>query len=153
MARTVQYASTRSEVWRWYWRSWRRRLWIKHAVLFLAIFVSVLMLRPGSIALAAAVGLTAIIWMPFFPLIRFKPQTRSLTVAERGISTVIGPRSAVLTWPQIRSVAEEDGAVIITSKNENASIVPAREFESETARAEFCYYAKELLRAERPSAT
>lgn len=105
-----------------------------------------MLLRPANVALAVAVGLAAIIWMPLFPLIMFKPQTRTLTVDEDGISTIIGSKSAVRTWPQIRSVADEEGTIVITGKNENSFIIPARAFESEAVRAEFFDYAKQNFR-------
>src|SRR5262245_38950646 len=106
MARTVQYASTRSEVWRWYWRSWRKRFWVFHLIIFSVVYGAILLLRPMSVAFAVTVGLAAIVWMPLFPIIQFKPQTRTLTIDESGISTVIGSKSAVRAWGQIRSVAD-----------------------------------------------
>jgi hypothetical protein len=72
----------------------------------------------------------------------FKTQTRTLTIDEQGISTVIGTKSAVRTWVQIRSVADEEEAVVITGNNENSFIIPARAFESEAARTEFFVCAK-----------
>jgi len=154
MARTVQYASTRSEVWRWYWRAWWKRLWVFHVVVFLSVCGVVLLLlwtndlvRPANVVLAVAGGLVAIVWMPLFPIIQFKPQTRTLTLEERGITTALGSKSAVPTWGQIRSVADEDGAIVIVGKNENAFIIPARAFVSEAERAEFLDYAKRAFQA------
>jgi hypothetical protein len=33
----IEYASTRREVWDWYWRFWRERGWKTHALIFPAV--------------------------------------------------------------------------------------------------------------------
>jgi hypothetical protein len=44
-------------------------------------------------------------------------------------------------------VADENGAIVIVGKNENAFIIPARAFKTEAARAEFLDYAKRVFQA------
>ncbi|HVV31843.1 MAG TPA: YcxB family protein [Vitreimonas sp.] len=154
MARTIQYASTRDEIWRWYWRSWQRGLWVTHAVVFcwvsgvvLLLLWSTNLLRPTNVVLAIAAGLASIAWMSLFPMIQFKPQTRTLTVDEHGISTTIGAKSGVRKWSEIRSVTDEDGAIVIVGKNKNAFIIPARAFDNDAGRRDFLGYAKTAFQA------
>ncbi|HVY86115.1 MAG TPA: YcxB family protein [Caulobacterales bacterium] len=154
MARTIEYASTRGEIWRWYWRSWRRGLWVTHAVVFcwvsgvvLLLLWSTDLLRPMNVVLALVAGIASIAWMPLFPMIQFKPQTRTLTVDERGISTTIGAKSGVRKWDEIRSVADEEGAIVVVVKTKNAFIIPARAFASDADRADFLNYAKAAFQA------
>ena len=41
MPLTVEYSSMRAEVWSWYWRAWKRRLWRIHLLLFVMTALSV----------------------------------------------------------------------------------------------------------------
>lgn len=104
-------------------------------------------MRPANVALALGAGLASIAWMPLFPMIQFKPQMRTLTVDEHGISTSIGKKSGVRSWNQIRSVENEEGAIVIVGKNKNAFIVPARAFDNDAARADFLEYATATFQA------
>jgi hypothetical protein len=80
-------------------------------------------------------------------MIQFKPQTRTLTVDEQGIATEIGSKSGTRSWREIRSVADEDGAIVIVGKNKNAFIVPARAFESDAERVDFLNYSRAVFQA------
>jgi len=44
---TLEYSSTRSEVWRWYWRAWAgpRGLWRLHVVILVTLALGVWLLR------------------------------------------------------------------------------------------------------------
>lgn len=97
-------------------------------------------------------GLASIAWMPLVPMIQFKPQTRTLRVDEHGISTTIGAKSGVRKWSEIRSVTDEEGAIVIVGKNKNAFIVPARAFDGDVGRADFLGYTKAAFQAAQSAA-
>jgi hypothetical protein len=153
---TVNYASRRSEVWRWYWRVWSRPagLWRIHVLLGLSCALIFTVLRNpkafdlGFFLTAAAVyTLTFIILLPLWPQIRFKRAVRSLTINPQGLNTSIGKVSASRLWNEVQSVDDRDGAVVITGKNRNAFIVPSRAFSSDLKRREF-YEAARMWCAE-----
>jgi hypothetical protein len=90
---TVNYASRRSEIWRWYWRAWAMPagLW-RVQVLFGATcgLVFTVLRNPKSFDLgfflvaAAVYTLGFIILSPLWPQIRFKSAVRSLTINAEG---------------------------------------------------------------------
>jgi hypothetical protein len=96
---TLKYATTRGEIWRWYWRAWARPvgLWRHHVALGAV----------ATVAAASAYGFAMWVWLPalviglaamaccllLFPLwpqIRFKPEVRTLEFDESGYRTSIG---------------------------------------------------------------
>jgi hypothetical protein len=81
--------------------------------------------------------LTFVILLPLWPQIRFKSAARSLTINAQGLTTSIGKILASRLWRDVQSVDERDGVVVITGKNRNALIVPARAFPNDDARREF----------------
>jgi hypothetical protein len=83
-------------------------------------------------------------------MIQFKPQTRTLTVDEHGISTTIGTKSGVRKWNEIRSVTDEGAAIVIVGTNKNAFIIPARAFDSDAGRVDFLDSANAAFLAARP---
>jgi hypothetical protein len=143
---TVRYASTRGEIWRWYWRAWARAkgLWRYHILISLLSAIAVTAREKQStfdaghfflIFLVTMLG--CVVLLPLWPQIRFKPSVRTLKVDEKGFETVIGHRSGVRGWKDVRSVEESDGAIVITGINNNAFIVPSRAFASAQERLEF----------------
>jgi hypothetical protein len=152
----IEYSSLRSEVWKFYWRSWRQRWWKTHLLVFVGVTTAVFVglhrqgFSPsGEGMFACGCGFLSIVWMPIFPLVRFKPQTRVLEINAEGISTTIGKLSAQRSWHEIVSITEADGNIILLAKSGNAFIVPPRAFDSETARLAFLEFAKSALAASR----
>ena len=152
MSFQIQYASTRQEVWRWFWRLWHRRLWKIHAtILVLTAFLMTIPLMhggPGSAGdafLIAGLGILTVVWFILHPQILFKPQVRTLTIDERGISTTIGSRSGQRRWSEISEVLDHQNAIVIQVRTGNAFIVPDRAFESSAQRAAFFTFAKSAL--------
>jgi hypothetical protein len=95
---TLEYASNRSEVWHYYWRAWRQRLWIFNLAFFLAIFTLTLgtvrhELKAADIILAVLLGLLPQLFMALYPQILFKPQVRSLSVDEAQGGAPVSARS------------------------------------------------------------
>lgn len=144
MSFTIRYASRRKDVWRFYWRTWRRRLWPLHLTIYLAtcVFASLRVEGgwPRSLAaftFVALTGLIPILVLVAYPMVRFKPQTRVLTVDELGIVTFIGKKKGFVPWAQIARVREEEDALVVQRTNMNAFIIPARAFEDEAAKDRF----------------
>ena len=143
----VRYHSSRREIWHWYWRTWRqpRGLWRIHAVIALGAFVTVLLLiappvRPipwiyGIWAVLAA--LLSVAWLPLWPMIRFKPQLRTLEVSRRGLRTSVGKLTGEKSWREIASIEEACGCICIEMPTSSAFLVPERAFPSAIARNEF----------------
>jgi hypothetical protein len=76
MSFKIEYASRRGEVWNWYWRAWRERLWKTHLLTFLAVVVAAMAglyavghgtLSPTAFLVAPAFGVLSILWMPIYP--------------------------------------------------------------------------------------
>jgi|SRR5579864_3582531 len=156
MSFKVEYASQRREVWDFYWRAWQRRLWKYHAALFLAVTAAAMAgsymsahgaLRPKSFLLALGFGLLSIIWLPAYPMLRFKPQVRTLELDQEGVATTIGKRTGQRAWKDVESVTEENGQIVILGRNGNAFLVPARAFASAEARRAFLSFARSALAA------
>lgn len=143
---TLKYATTRGEIWRWYWRAWARPagLW-RHHVAFGAV---------ATVAAAAVYGFAMWVWLPavvigfaaivccllLFPLwpqIRFKPQVRTLELDESGYRTSIGLINGVRRWSEIRSVHDDGEAVVITTRKGSAMLIPRRAFGAGTDRQQF----------------
>lgn len=150
----MEYVSRRREVWNWYWRAWRKRLWKTHLLIFLAVGVAAMVglsakgrgtFSPTSFLVAAAFGLLSILWMPIYPQLRFKSQLRSLEVDQDGISTTIGRLAARRSWEDVLSIAEEDGLIIILGRNGNAFLVPARAFASIGEKQVFLSFVQNAL--------
>ena len=80
MAYTLRYRSSRSDVWHWYWRLWRSRLWRVHAVPAVAVALIVMRsgnpVRTGAIALSVFVGLVVV--SAAVPQILFKSSEQGL---------------------------------------------------------------------------
>ena len=140
---TLKYRSSRTDVWRWYWRFWRSRLWRRLAVLaaaaaFFIARAEVLhgeVLGWGSAALVMFVLLVSL--SAVIPQLLFKSAERTLEVGPDGWSTRIGNKTGSRKWSELAPVREEDGAIVLARKPGNALLIPERAFESEIQRAEF----------------
>jgi YcxB-like protein len=142
---TLTYTSKRSEVWHWYWRSWRKKLWIYHAYCLVMLPVlAVLFLdrhwpphdyKNVLYGLSAAVAIVG--FFIAFPQIVFKPQVRKLTVNEDGIATTIGKKSGTFKWQSIAAIEDTPELIMIRRTNGNALLVPRRAFNSEQEKSDF----------------
>ncbi|WP_395334997.1 YcxB family protein [Novosphingobium sp. BL-8H] len=144
MGKTVKYVSRRSEVMGWYWRMWRRQLWKTHLFVFMAVVISAsfsIFDRAPSTLLellwVAGIGLVPIAGFALFPLVKFKPQERTLVVDEAGLKTSIGKISKNVSWEEIASADMAGDNLIIENRNLNALIVPKRAFETPEAQKDF----------------
>jgi hypothetical protein len=154
MAFEVAYSSTRREIWRWYWQTWRRQLWKIHAaILVLTVFLLVVCVRRGGndterdLIVIATGGALILAWFVLHPQVMYKPQRRSLLIDAAGISTTIGSRSGQRRWNEISTVSEAGDAIVIQVRNGNAFIVPNRAFMSSEQREGLLAFAKAQLDA------
>jgi len=143
---TIQYASSRREIWRWYWRSWAKPngLWLFHvaiSIILAASFTGVGLGQPFVPSRFAAAFLVSmafcLLLLPLWPQFRFKASTRTLTIDATGLNTSIGKQSASRKWSDVSSVVDNGEEIIVTGKNRNALIIPKRAFQTEAARQEF----------------
>jgi hypothetical protein len=144
MSISVHYSSTRREVWGFYWRLWKQRLWKMHLVIFVAVAVSGSFATfgrlPRDFPEIIAIVLTAlipIILLALYPMLMFKPQVRVLTVDDDGITTTIGRHNKSLAWAEIADMQNNAGALVIQGHNMNAFIVPERAFDTPEERLSF----------------
>jgi hypothetical protein len=143
---TLRYATTRSEVWRWYWRAWARPagLWRFHVLLGVA----------AALASAAVQGFARIGWsdiavdvtvcttictvlLSLWPQLNFKPQVRTLEVDEAGYRTVIGRHKGERPWPEIQSIHDGGETVVLMTRQGNAMLIPRRAFVGAPDRGQF----------------
>ena len=146
MRHTVEYASSRDEVWRAYWRSWAKPagLWRVHSAVALGIAAASELILHGSewrlwrLAVTAAVaGLACIVLFPLWPQLRFKSATRVLTIDKGGFKTTISARSAERSWQEVAAVEDTGQEILIVVKTGNAMVVPRRAFSDSAARRRF----------------
>ena len=97
--------------------------------------------------LIASVGLVPIVGFVLFPMVKFKPQERTLSIDERGISTTIGDISKSVPWEDVANVSVEQDNLIIQNRNLNAFIIPQRAFENDEARQGFANFVVAHVRA------
>jgi len=139
----LRYSSSRPEVWRFYWRAWRKSLWLVHvfAALGIGLVVSGMTngsLRTGSWLTCALVAFPLVVaGFAAFPQIMFKPQERTLEVSLEGWSSKIGRLTGSRSWSEVASIDEEAEVVMIRGTNGNALVVPSRAFESPEHRRQF----------------
>ena len=133
----------------------RWKLKAMQAVIAVSVFYVVVNLSgPGPlqtrhIVWATAVTLGVLALLPIYPLVRFKPQERTLTVTNHGISTTIGSHRGEIPWSKIESVTSDADRIYIIGKNQNSFIVPLHAFSAATEREEFIVLAQQSLDASR----
>ncbi len=139
----LKYSSLRSEIWRWYWKVWKYRLWRIHASI--AVLLCVGFMRLGT------KSTDPLIWVKYFgifllsimaissaiPQLLFKSKERTLNVGQEGWNTKIGKKRGGRNWKEVASIEEDSGRVIITHKNGNALIVPEKAFATPEDRKRF----------------
>jgi hypothetical protein len=159
MSITVQYSSTRQEIYRWYLKMWKQSIWKAHLIIFcVPIALTALPMlfhkRPfaaDSLVEAAAVGAALVGAMAAYSLLLYKPAPRIVTMDAYGIASSVGKKSGVRTWADIGAVNESaQGGVIISVRSGKAIVLPLRAFHSATARAEFVEAARNWHREAAP---
>jgi len=151
---TIEYAPRRGEIWTWYWKVWIKRLWKSHLRIFTIVaglaYLFLSYPAPPSLttlAVPLAIGAIPVLLLILYPQLRFKPQTRTVTIGTSGITTVVGRKSGRISWKNIRSVTEDRGYVIVQGSSGNAFIIPPRAFETPEEQVRFVATMKERLAA------
>ena len=140
---TLRYRSSRREVWRTYWRGWRKSYWRIQLSAVVALAATLIGLaneplgwKSGLHALLLALPMV-LVPLLLWPQLRFKSQERWLQVGAAGWSTRIGRRSGARTWTEVAGVACTGDAVLIASKAGGILIVPLRAFGDAQAMRQF----------------
>ena len=136
---TVRYSSSRPEVWSWYWKSWRQKLWIFH-VLIAALLTFMIAGKNGigsmGVCFLVVLPITTLV-LAAVPQVLFKHTERILRVTPAGWHTQIGKRVGSRRWTEVASIKDDAGNIVITGKNQNALIVPPRAFPDTSFREQF----------------
>jgi hypothetical protein len=158
---TLEYASTRSMLWRWYWTSLlrggvHRRMWSLWMLgAFLAGF-SISHALGKSDPRAALVGLVAsacaAVFLAGYPQLRFKPQRRILILLPDELSTTIREETKKYSWLDVARFEEDGDMLIIGLRNLNAFIVPPAAFRDAQERQETIEQGRSWWRAANSSA-
>jgi len=142
----IRYTSTRSDVWRAYWQTWRHSPKLNVLRLFIfgwAFFVAWSQLTAFSMGpfwrlfSALALALTAMLLMAVYPLLRFKSDERALTISTSGIATRIGNLSGDVPWSKVARIVPTDECIYIQGRSGNSFAIPRRAFSTEKDREEF----------------
>jgi hypothetical protein len=148
MKLTIYYASSRAEIWRFYWRAWKGGLWLKNLKLsvMIAFFTIVFSAAKHSLAdLNIGFLLLAMMTPQFFnlifPQLMFKRQTRTLTIDENGWQSTIGKKTGAVAWTDVQGVEKFGDTILISGITGNALVVPQRAFQSIDKQDEFLAFA------------
>jgi hypothetical protein len=142
---TLEYASSRREIWRWYWRSWAkpRGLWLFHVLIAFLVTVTIALRSHGGfstpkfLAVMVMVFAACVAIFPLWPQVAFKPAVRTLTADPTGIRTSIGMREGSVKWKDVADIQVRGTEICIAGRHGNAFVVPARAFGSESDREKF----------------
>jgi hypothetical protein len=140
---TLRYTSARAEVWQWYWRLWRKRFWMHHAYYLVCILVIAISLdghwppRKDNVLIGLLIAAAIVAAFIAFPQIMFKPEERTLTVSEDGITTRIGKKTGTAKWEEIATIQDLPQMTAVMSKSGNAFLIPHRAFNSENEKSDF----------------
>ena len=144
---TIEYALTRTEIVKGYFRSLLSSPRYLTTILLYALgFSAAVMIASGALsrnlalfdAIAALMAAVAfILILPVILFIRAKTSMRSLTVSSEGISTEIGSLKAHRPWCKIKIIQETSHYVLIAAANGNAFYIPVRAFSAPEQKAEF----------------
>ncbi|QRP63234.1 YcxB family protein [Rhodanobacter sp. FDAARGOS 1247] len=139
----LRYRSTRSEIWRWYWRAWKTKYWWQQCLLaafvvFVALGVSSASFSLRQVGTSFAIALPlVIVGVALRTQILFKKEERVLSVGPFGWSTQIGNKSGARSWTQVAKIQETHDAVVIVGTNGNALIIPSRAFPDTMSQQQF----------------
>lgn len=148
---TVRYALTREELRAWYKVTWLRKLWMHHLAIVVLLCGSFALAgvggsTPSGLQLGVAASALMIVFMVVWPQLRYRPEERTLTFDAEGLSYVRGSQTGRMAWAQIGSVADADGGLIITGRNQSAFIVPTRAFGGESEKVAAFNTIRDLYR-------
>lgn len=142
---SVVYALRRDEVWHCYKKAWLRSLWPFHVFVLTMPLGFICLLRQevsfSSVVEGLLFGLLACGFMVAYPQLRYRSDTRTLVLDDRGIRAVRGKTDYFVEWAKIARLDDDGDYLIITARKRNAFIVPARAFASKREQLVFRTYA------------
>jgi hypothetical protein len=140
----IKYKTTKNEVFYFYKKRWKEKLWRFHIVIFLCStfvvynqFTHTQFSNSTKIIIASFFGLLILSIMPLIPLIFHKKDERSLLVTDDGIETTIGTRHGVIPWNKIAHLEKTEEYIYITGKNQNGFIIPNSAFNTKNDKSLF----------------
>lgn len=142
---TLRYATTRRELWRWYWRAWARPngLWRYHVFIGAAVAFGTADAKgfatfnwKSTAAIAAGATVCCIALFPLWSQLKFKPEVRTLEIDKAGFKTSVGRYHGIRRWSEIRSV-HDDGETIVLTTRQGAMLIPRRAFGDVVDRGKF----------------
>jgi hypothetical protein len=143
---TLKYATTRAELWHWYWRAWARPVgyWLQHVLIGAAVAIGFAWASGfptsswwSTARIGVAITLACVVLFPLWPQIRFKPQVRTLELDVFGYKTSIGRLRGDRRWTEIQSVQDDGDTVVLTTRRGNAMLIPRRAFGDGVDRQQF----------------
>jgi hypothetical protein len=143
----IRYTTTKKEVFRWYMKRWKHKLWMYHAIILAVILFSFndsgsADAMPGKpLFIALIYGVSALAFMAAFPLLMHKRRERILSLDEEGIRTTMGRQAGTMKWGRVESVREAEGYIHVVGKNRNEFIIPDRAFKDGKAKKAFLAFA------------
>jgi hypothetical protein len=140
----LNYSTTRTELFIWYWKVWRAYLWKIHLILVLLLSISIGLfgfdwnitdykIIPLSIIIFFIILLISII----YPQIMYKSSIRELKTDKSGIYTVIGKEIGTVNWNEIQKIEVVSNSIALIGKSYNAFVVPRRAFNNEEQYQQF----------------
>ncbi|HWB32914.1 MAG TPA: YcxB family protein [Acidobacteriaceae bacterium] len=154
---TIEYALTRFEIVRSFYQSLFASTKYLTTIAIYGLILGAIVAYGGVAARATPVEFALrfffgfigfLVLLPIMLFITAKTSVRSLTIAEEGISTSIGPISAQRQWNQINVIHETPDFVLLARTNGNAFYIPSRAFSDPAQKAEFIRLAKEWSKNE-----
>jgi hypothetical protein len=135
---TIEYASTRREIFRSFLRGVAQSPKYRRTILLYSVAMGVMTLlirrtisrsftlRDAMGAVAGAAGF--LVFIPIWVFIRGKTAKRTLTISRDGISTEIGRLKGQVPWDNARVVTDTPRFVLTARTNGNAFFIPDRAF-------------------------
>jgi hypothetical protein len=148
---TIEYALTRAEIVRGFYASVKASSSYRRTIAINALVVGVVVAIVGAFSHPTGVGLAVkflygvacyILVLPVMLFFRAKTATRTLTISEAGISTVIGSLAVRVPWKSVGVIEAADRFVLIGRTNANAFFIPDRAFRSPDEKKQFFASAK-----------
>lgn len=92
---------------------------------------------PAGLRVAALAPCIPLVFFVLYPMMRFKPEVRTVSLTVEGLHASIGRRHSQIPWHDVAEIESIDGALVIRRSNFNTLIVPARAFACDEMRRAF----------------
>src|SRR5207244_5230930 len=86
---------------------------------------------------ASVLTVVVLLLLPIYPLLKFKPEERELSIDPMGIHSTIGSQSVDLPWSEIAVVVPTSDQIYLVRRNFNAFVIPRRAFSTSDDRQNF----------------